>query len=201
MNDLFNSPVLKVEQPRRLPSAKSQYTISDGHGALLAKAAEGSVPLHRQATRTLFGNGDDRRVVQVENARGGAPLLVIERPKATLGTWVSAPNGALIGSIRVDRFKWRYALLDAAERPVGRLEGNKLARKFKVLDGAGAHVAQVDKKWKGAATEVLTTADRYAVQFFHPLPDPLRVLVVAAPIALDLMLYEGKDLPDLGTLA
>ncbi|MFI0454005.1 phospholipid scramblase-related protein [Actinomadura sp. 6N118] len=199
MSDLFNSPVLKVEQPRRIPSAKSQYTISDGHGALLAKASERSVPLHRQATRALFGDGDDRRMVQVENAQGGV-LLVIERPKGTLATWVSAPNGALIGSIRADGYKWRYLVLDAAERPVGRLEGNKLARKFKVLDGVGAHVAQVDKKWKGAATEVLTTADRYAVEFFHPLPDPLRVLVVAAPIALDLMLYEGKDLPDLNPL-
>ncbi|GAA2616932.1 phospholipid scramblase-related protein [Actinomadura fulvescens] len=201
MSDLFNSPVLKVEQPRRIPSAKSQYTISDGAGIPLATAAERSVPLRRQATRALFGDGDDRRVVQVEHARGGAPLLVVERPKSTLGSWVSAPDGTLVGSIRSDRFKWRYVLLDAAERPVGRLEGNKLARKFKVLDGAGAHVAQVDKKWKGAATEVLTTADRYAVEFFHPLPDPLRVLVVAAPIALDLMLYEGKDLPDLGALA
>jgi hypothetical protein len=190
MSDLFQAQVLRVEQPRRLPAAKSQYKVFDGHGTLLATASERAVPLRRQATRALFGNGADHRVVHVERP-DGAPLLVLER-RPSAGTWVSGPYGEPIGSLQVDRHLYRYRLLDAAERPVGRLEGNRLARKFQVF-GQEAHVAQVDKKWTGVATEVLTTADRYAVEIFQPLPDPLRVLVVAAPIALDLMLYEGKD--------
>jgi uncharacterized protein YxjI len=59
----------------------------------------------------------------------------------------------------------------------------------------GTHLAQLDKKWKGPATELLTTADRYSLEIFYSLPDPLRILVVAAPLAIDLMLYEGKDWP------
>lgn len=197
MNDLFSSPVLRVEQPRRLPAAKSQYKVFDGQGALLAKASERDVPLRRQAARALFGDADDRRTVYVEDPRGDQ-LLVLEKPKTARfpeGTWVSTADGALIGSLRMDRWRFRYQLLDMAERPIGRLEGNRSARKFKVLDWQGTHVAQLDKKWKGAATEVLTTADRYALDIFHPLPDPLRILVAAAPIAVDLMLYEGKDWP------
>ncbi|MBG6093413.1 phospholipid scramblase-related protein [Actinomadura viridis] len=197
MTDLFTSPVLRVEQPRRVPAARSRYKVFDGQGTLLAEADERDVPLRRQASRALFGEGDDRRTVHVEDGRGH-PLLILEKPKSArfpVGTWVSTPDGALIGSIRMDTHRFRYVLLDMAERPVGRLEGNRSARKFKVLDGHGAHVAQVDKKWKGAATELLTTADRYGVEIFQPLPDPLRVLVVAAPLAIDLMLYEGKDWP------
>ncbi|WP_165964342.1 phospholipid scramblase-related protein [Actinomadura sp. KC216] len=195
MSDLFSSPVLRIEQPRRVPSAKSQYKVFDAGGVLVAKAEERAVSLRRQAWRAVMLDGDDRRTVQVEDARG-TPVLVIERPKRTRASWISTPDGALHGSIRQDGYQWRYQLLNAAEHSVGRLEGNKTARKFKVLDTAGTHVAQVDKKWKGAATELLTTADRYAVTFFHTPPDPLRILVIAAPIALDLILYEGKDIPN-----
>ncbi|RFS81014.1 hypothetical protein D0T12_34340 [Actinomadura spongiicola] len=195
MSDLFNSPVLVVEQPRRVPSAKSRYKVFDGAGTLLAGAEERAVSLRRQAWRAVFMDGDDHRTVQVEDTRG-TPILIIERPKRVKATWVSTPDGALHGSIRLDRYTWRYALLDAAERPVGRLDGNRRTNKFKVFDNGGAHVAQVDKKWNGAVTALLTTADKYAVTFHHALPHPLRMLVVAAPIALDLMLYEGKDLLD-----
>ncbi|TMQ90204.1 hypothetical protein ETD83_36450 [Actinomadura soli] len=195
MSDLFSSPVLRIEQPRRVPSAKSQYKVFDAGGTLLARAEERSVSLKRQAWRAVMLDGGDQRSVQVENAQG-TPVLMIERPKTTRATWVSTPDGTLHGSIRMDAYQWRYLLLDAAERPVGKLDGNRTARKFRALDAAGTHVAQVDKKWKGMATELLTTADRYSVTFFHTLTDPLRILVVAAPIALDLMLYEGKDVPD-----
>ncbi|MEU5885032.1 phospholipid scramblase-related protein [Spirillospora sp. NPDC047279] len=190
MSDLFNSPVLKIDQPRGVPSAKSKYTVKDGQGTLLAQASEHDVGVARQAVRTVFGGGG-RRSVLVENAHG-VPVLAIET-RSSRDTLISAPGGALYGSIQIDDYDWRYKLLDAAERFVGRLDGNRVARKFKVLDAAGHHVAQVDKKWKGAMTEILTSADRYRVEFHHPLPDPLRVLVVAAPIALDLMLYEDKD--------
>lgn len=195
MSDLFTSPVLRIEQPRRVPSARSQYKVFDAGGTLLARAEERSVSLKRQAWRAVMLDGGDQRTVQVEDTRG-TPVLMIERPKTTRATWVSTPDGALHGSIRQDGYQWRYQLLDATECPVGRLDGNRTARKFRVLDIAGTHVAQVDKKWKGVATELLTTADRYAVTFFHTVPDPLRILIVAVPIGLDLMLYEGKDVPD-----
>ncbi|MEW2359857.1 phospholipid scramblase-related protein [Spirillospora sp. NPDC029432] len=193
MTDLFSSPVLRVEQPRVPPGVRARYKVYDGRGTLLAKVAEQDVPKLRQAFRSVLGDGGRRRTVYVENAQG-APLLALERD-GTRATWVSTPHGGLIGSLRVGRFQHRFNLLDAAERPVGKLDGNRLARRFRVLDGHGAHVAQLDKKWKGLATEMLTTADRYTVEIFQPLYDPLRVLVAAAPIAIDLMLYESKDWP------
>jgi uncharacterized protein YxjI len=192
MSDLFNSPVLRVDQPRGAPAARSRYRVYDGHGTLLATAEERDVSLARQTVRTAFGGSDSGRTVHVESGQG-TPLLVVEKQNAR-GTRVSTPDGVLIGSLQ-NRKLYEYALLDAAERQVGALDGNRVGRKFPVLDGYGNHVAQVDKKWKGAATEILTTADRYSVEIFQPLPDPLRVLVVAAPLAIDLMLYEGKDWP------
>ncbi|SPT64547.1 phospholipid scramblase-related protein [Actinomadura madurae] len=192
MSDLFSSPVLRVDQPRGAPAARSRYRVYDGHGTLLATGEERDVSLARQTVRTAFGGSDAARTVHVENGQG-TPLLTVEKQNAR-STRVSTPDGHLYGSLRNVRL-YEYALLDAAERQVGGLDGNRTGRKFRVLDGYGNHVARIDKKWKGAATELLTTADRYSVEIFQPLPDPLRVLVVAAPLAIDLMLYEGKDWP------
>jgi uncharacterized protein YxjI len=196
MNDLFSSPVLRVEQPRRAPSAKSQYKVFDGQGTLVARASERAVSVARQATRAVFGDGDGRRTVHVENAQG-QPLLILDKAggQPSRGTWVSDPAGTLIGSIRPADMVFRLDLWDMAERHVGRLDGNRLVRKFRVLDAQGAHVGQLDKKFKGVATELLTTADRYSLNVYHPLPDPLRILVAVAPLAIDLMHYEGKDWP------
>jgi hypothetical protein len=192
MDDLFSSPVLRVDQPRGAPAARSRYKVFDGRGTLLATAEERDVPLLRQAARTAFGGGDGRRVVHVENAQG-APLLIVARD-GRRRTRVHTPQGVPIGSVQhLDHY--RYALLDAEDRQVGQLDGSRFGRSFPVLDAHGHHVAQLDKKWKGAVTEVLTTADRYSVEIFQPLPDPLRTLVPTAPLAIDLMLYENKDWP------
>lgn len=192
MTDLFNSPVLRIDQPRGAPAARSRYKVSDGRGRLLAAAEERDVSLLRQAVRTALGGSDGRRIVHVEDARG-VPLLIVDKENKRR-TRVNTAEGVHIGSVQ-NRERYDYALLDAAERPIGHLNGSRFGRKFPVLDVHGNHVAQLDKKWKGAATEALTTADRYSLEIFRPLADPLRVLVVAAPLAIDLMLYESKDWP------
>ncbi len=66
-------------------------------------------------------------------------------------------------------------------------------RKFRIVDANGTHVAQMDKKWKGFATEMALSADKYRLEIHRPSADPLRTLVVMSPMAIDLILYEGKD--------
>ncbi|WP_433466764.1 phospholipid scramblase-related protein [Spirillospora sp. CA-128828] len=192
MTDLFNSSVLRVDQPRGAPAARSRYRVYDGQGTLLATAEERDVSVLRQTVRTAFGGSDAGRTVHVENAQG-VPLLVVEKQNAR-STRVCTPEGGQIGALQNKKL-YEYTLLDASGGLVGRLDGNRLGRKFAALDAYGNHVAQVEKRWKGVATEILTTADRYSVEIYQPLADPLRVLVVAAPLAIDLMLYEGKDWP------
>lgn len=194
MNDLFSSPVLRVDQPRNAPAARSRYTVKDGRGNLLATAEERDVSRFRQAVRTALGGNDGRRVVHVESAQG-APLMIVDKVGFTRGARVTTPEGAPIGSMTQTSKPYTYTLLDAAERPVGVLEGDLRGRKFAVMDGYGNHLAQVEKEWKGIATELLTTADRYSVQIHQPLYDPFRALVPAAPLAIDLMFYETKDWP------
>ncbi|GLW67584.1 hypothetical protein Arub01_58270 [Actinomadura rubrobrunea] len=193
VSGLFAATILRVEQPRRLPAAKSQYTIYDGPGTLVAKASEENVSIRRQAARVFWGGvGDSARTVRVTDPQG-APLLIVDKPKRSQNAAVYAPDGSLIGAYQQQRHTFHYGLLDAAGLRIGDLKGNRLGRKFAVHDAYGAHVAQVDKKWAGVGKEVLTTADRYAVAIYRPLAYPLHCLVVAAAIAMDLIHYEEKD--------
>ncbi|GAA4143181.1 phospholipid scramblase-related protein [Actinomadura keratinilytica] len=190
---LFGATILRVEQPRRLPAAKSQYKIFDGPGTLVAEAQEENVPIRRQASRVLWGGAEaSARTVRVADPHG-VPLMVVDKPGRSQNAAVYDPDGALVGAFQQEDHTFRYGLHDAAGRRVGELKGNRLGRKFAVLDAYGAHVAQVDKKWAGVGKELLTTADRYNVEIYRPLPYPLRHLAVAAALAMDMIHYEEKD--------
>lgn len=191
MYQLFNSPVLTVDQPRRAPSARSEYQVFDGQGTLVARAAEGDVSALKKTFRVVVGDGGAGRVVHVESP-DGHPLLTVQGGS----DWaqVSLPDGTAVGSIReATNRRHAFDVLDAAGHPIGGMDAGPWMRKFRIVDADGAHVAQMDKKWKGFATEMALSADKYRLEIHRETADPLRTLVVMSPLAIDLILYEGKD--------
>jgi hypothetical protein len=62
---------------------------------------------------------------------------------------------------------------------------------FEVRDPSGAEIARITKTWAGWARERFTNADNYVVQMHRPLEDPLRSLVIAAALAIDVELKQG----------
>ena len=50
---------------------------------------------------------------------------------------------------------------------------------------------RITKTWAGWAKERFTKADNYVVQMHRPLEEPLRSLVIAAALALDVELKQG----------
>ncbi|MFD0902797.1 phospholipid scramblase-related protein [Actinomadura sediminis] len=191
MYQLFNSPVLTVDQPRRAPSARSEYKVFDGRGTLVARAAEGDVSALKKAFRIVIGDGGAGRVVHVESPDGHPLLTVQGGPNWAM---VHLPDGTVVGSIReAPSRRHAFDILDAAQRPIGGMDAGPWRRKFRIVDANGTHVAQMDKKWKGFATEMALSADKYRLDIHQAIADPLRTLVVMSPLAIDLILYEGKD--------
>ena len=64
---------------------------------------------------------------------------------------------------------------------------------FKVQDPTGTEIARITKTWAGWAKERLTKADNYVVQMHRPLEEPLRSLVIAAALAIDVELKQQGD--------
>lgn len=61
---------------------------------------------------------------------------------------------------------------------------------FNVQDPTGTEVGRITKTWAGWAKERFTKADNYVVQMHRPLEEPLRSLVIAAALAIDVELKE-----------
>lgn len=65
---------------------------------------------------------------------------------------------------------------------------------FNVKDPTGTEVARITKTWAGWAKERFTKADNYVLLMHRPLDEPLRSLVIAAALAIDVELKErGKQ--------
>jgi hypothetical protein len=61
---------------------------------------------------------------------------------------------------------------------------------FRVELWNGIEVARVTKTWEGLARTMLSTADTYVVRVHQPLADPLRSLVCAVALSIDLALKQ-----------
>lgn len=195
VDDLFNSPVLRIEQPGKVLATQAMYKIFNAERALVAIAAEADARTRGQALKSVLPAspqpGAQRLVVSGADEQ---PRLVVDKHEGGRLTEVLRPDGEPVGTVRALRTTRHYALRDADDHRVGEVIGDLSLRRFTVTDGNGNKIAQVNKKWAGLARELLTTADRYTVEITGPAPEPLRTLIVVAAIVLDLTLYESKGI-------
>ena len=86
----------------------------------------------------------------------------------------------------------RFQVLDASERPLCMLKGKWTSWDFKFISNDGKEFATVTKKWSGLGKELFTSADNYILQISSEVPadHPLRMLILAAVMCIDLVLKE-----------
>ena len=97
MSEVFSSAVLKVEQPRRGPFAKSRYKVMDGDGIVLAVAGQTNDE-GRSEMRGLFpGKSNlDARAVMLSTP-DGEPLLIVNKQRGRELTEILRPDGERVG--------------------------------------------------------------------------------------------------------
>ncbi|KAB2347821.1 hypothetical protein [Actinomadura rudentiformis] len=205
MTDLYGSSILKIEQQ----SSQLEYQIADAGDRAIAVAEQVSGPKPRKGLRALLGSGlkDARVVVQVSGAdsgpdkpplfyvdhQTGAPVAIVGADGALVGRYVHQPVDEM-HQMAAARLTGRtpamtHRLVDAHDRPVCEIAWTlrpgggeyrawaPVACDFTTLDGA--HIAHVD-------VHAAAFKDRYDLQLMFQLNEPLRTLVIAAPLAYDL---------------
>ncbi|GAA4234461.1 hypothetical protein GCM10022254_39330 [Actinomadura meridiana] len=194
MDEVFGSPVLKVEQPRRGPFAKSRYKILDGDGTVLAVAAPADAHGRAQMRGVVPGKSNlDARAVLLTTPDGD-PLLVVDKQQGREYTEILTPQEEAIGSFVTERVGRRYVVYDGDGSLIGAVTVDVPRNNFELFDTDENKVAHVRKKWAGLATHLLTTADKYAVEIFDPVPEPLRTMAVTMAIVMDMNLHESKEI-------
>lgn len=84
-----------------------------------------------------------------------------------------------------------FDVKDATGQVVASLKGSWVGWDFRFESG-GREIAHVTKKWGGIGKELFTSADNYVLEISPSVPasDPVRALILAAVLCIDLVLKE-----------
>lgn len=195
--DFFAVNPLMVRQPKRFLVDESEYWCFDRHGRQIAHVYEHGLDTGARVARFVasnYGFSSNRKLVV--NDVHHRPRLLIEKQWSwvTATTTVNWPDGRPVGTIEQDLkfFQAQFTLLDPWKRPLGAIEGDFFGRDFRISDAQRHEVARVNRKFPDVG-EMFSSADSYALHHRYPsLPEPLRTMVVACAIAIDLVLLEGR---------
>jgi len=102
-------------------------------------------------------------------------------------------NNVLVGKFKQKFFSLggKFDVLDANDNYLCTLKGKWTSWDFKFIRN-DIQYAQVNKKWAGMGKELFTSADNYMLQINDNVPhnSPLRQLIVAAVMCIDMVLKE-----------
>jgi uncharacterized protein YxjI len=132
--------------------------------------------------------------VEIKTSSGEKVLTVKRGISIFLSTVeVFDENDQLVGKFKQKFFSigGKFNVLDANENEICMLKGKWTSWDFKFIKDK-VEYAHVSKKWAGLGKELFTTADNYMLQIFENVPkdDPLRTLIVAAVMCIDMVLKE-----------
>jgi len=191
---LFTEPVLVVNQKAKLIELNNEYAIHDQDGNQIGAIRQvGQSTLKKVARFVSSFDQFMTHSLQVVDMQG-VVQLTITRPKkfAKSKVHITDASGNQLGSIIQQNMigRIRFSLVGPSG-PMGTLNGeNWRAWNFNIEDNDGTEVARITKTWEGLAKTMFTTADDYVLQIHRPLEEPLRSLVVASAVSVDLALKQ-----------
>jgi uncharacterized protein YxjI len=127
---------------------------------------------------------------------GGQKLITVKRG---VNWWLSKVDvfdekNNLVGKFKQKFFSigGKFDVLDANDKVLCSLKGKWTSWEFKFITADNKEFATVTKKWSGLGKELFTSADNYILQISPEVPadHPLRVLIMAAVMCIDLVLKE-----------
>ena len=193
---LMDQRVLVVNQKAKLIEINTEYAVYDEAGTQIGAIRQVGQSKLKKAAR-LISSFDQfmTHTLQLVDMQGNVHLTVT-RPAKFAKSKVHITDGAGndVGSIIQKNMigKIRFSL-EAGGQTIGMLSGeNWRAWNFNLQDSSGTEVARITKTWEGLAKTMFTTADNYVLQIHADLPEPLRSLVVASAVSVDLALKQDS---------
>ena len=132
--------------------------------------------------------------VEIKTSSGEKVLTVKRGVSIILSTVdVLDENNNLVGRFKQKLFSigGKFNVLDAKENILCKLKGRWTSWDFKFVNESNEY-GHVSKKWAGLGKEMFTSADNYMLKINDTVPedDPLRILILAAVVCIDMVLKE-----------
>ena len=176
---------------------RNEYAVSGADNRLLGHVVEQGAGIAAALARVLLGS---HRPFDIAVLDPGANEVVLEfsRPFFFLfsNMAVQSPAGRFMGRVR-RRFGLLYKIYDLEddEGPFAQIQG-PLWRPwtFRVIDGDGAEVARISKKWSGLGREYFTDADNFLLDFGEVSWSlNQRAVIFAAAMSIDFDFFENNN--------
>lgn len=196
MNPILNRNLFFVKEHVKVFKAANSFDIYDPDTRqIILQAREDNLGFFTK----MFRFTDYKRMTPFEidiKTPDGQKILTVRRGVSFFLSTVEVldERGAVIGKFKQKFFSigGKFEVLDASERPLCMLKGSWTSWDFRFVSADNKEFALVTKKWSGLGKELFTSADNYILQISNDVPadHPLRMLIMAAVMCIDLVLKE-----------
>lgn len=173
--------LMAMTRPEQWFTFKSRMTIEGPGGTTIGEIAQETHGLRAAGAATLQAGATLAAFTGLGTVAALVTAAAVEGVSERVG--LTSKEIAKNGHVRFG--------LEAGGRRLGSIHAMGFdAWDFRVLDVDGAEVAVITKTWAGWTKERFTKADNYVVRMEPSVGQPLRSLVVAAALAIDVALKQ-----------
>jgi uncharacterized protein YxjI len=195
MNPILNKNLFFVKEHFKIFKAANNFDIYDpATNQIILECREDNLSLFTKLFR--FSDAKRKTPFDIEiRTPQGTKILSIKRGWSF---WLSKvevldENDRIIGYFKQKFFTigGKFDVLDPYEQVLCTLQGKWTSWEFKFIKDSYEY-ATVSKKWAGIGKELFTTSDNYMLKIEEsvPLNSPLRQLILAAVMCIDMVLKE-----------
>jgi uncharacterized protein YxjI len=196
MHPALNKNLFLVKEHVKIFKAENSFDVFDpANGELILQCREENLG----AFTKMFRFTEYKKMTPFNiaiKAPTGETVLEVKRDVSWFLSTVEVLDDQkrLVGKFKQKFFSigGKFEVLDAGERILCTLKGTWTSWDFRFVSNDGKEFATVTKKWSGLGKEMFTSADNYILQInpIVPADHPLRVLIMAAVMCIDLVLKE-----------
>jgi uncharacterized protein YxjI len=195
MNPILSQNLFLVKEHIGMFKAANNYDIYDPEtNQIIMNCRENNLGFFTK----IFRFTDYKRATPFDieiTTASGEKLISVKRGVAIFRSTVEVfdEKERLLGTFKQKFFSigGKFDILDKNERPAATLQGKWTGWDFK-FSHENKQLAQVSKKWAGLGKEFFTSADNYVLKIEETVPSdsPLRQLILAAVMCIDMVLKE-----------
>jgi uncharacterized protein YxjI len=196
MNPALNKNLYLVKEHVKIFKAENSFDVFDPEsGGLILQCREENLGTFTK----MFRFTEYKKMTPFDidiKTPAGETILTVKRDVSWFLSNVEVldEQKRLIGKFKQKFFSigGKFEVLDTSERVLCTLKGSWTSWDFKFVSNDGKEFATVTKKWNGLGKELFTSADNYILQINPQVPadNPLRMLIMAAVMCIDLVLKE-----------
>ncbi|MBN68449.1 MAG: RNAase [Gimesia sp.] len=195
MHDVLNRNLYLVKEHVGMFKAANNFDIYDPEtGEMILECREDNLGTFTKMLRFT----DYKRMtpfdIQIRTPSGEQVIRISRGVSLFLSTVaVFDKNDTYIGGFKEKFFSigGAFHVLGPDDSPLCELKGKWTGWNFHFMKD-GVDFAHVSKKWSGMGKELFTSADNYVLEMFDTIPqdNPLRQLIMAAVMCIDMVLKE-----------